>query len=337
MGEYTNKGIFSLKTLDFDATSSEKKTFEVDGKKVQSQFSISRILSTKILEPPINLNSILSFEFESTNNYDFILKLWYIAKEFIRFLCYRKNVFLPTADLSSLSENGKYEHFATLYILGEDDKVEEEILKKGRHIKYSYISGCEERILTDIANNLLYTRHFPTTYKQRRHIDVARFIMIITAFEWEFRRAYPTGVPKKESTIQTENVAMETLQSLINSSGGKLKKKYQFLKKLIKNDSLETEIVHIGKDYDDIIGPFGKYIYRLNKEEFNYAKIGKRLAEQRNRFAHGKLDKEFIDAALLDLIYLEYIIYAMQLRYYGVEDINIQRSINDLFGCNFAI
>lgn len=72
----------------------------------------------------------------------------------------------------------------------------------------------------------------PDTYKFGRHIDAARFIMITAAFEWEFHRAYPNGVPKKDSTIKVEKEASEAIQELIESSSGKLKKKYQFLKKL---------------------------------------------------------------------------------------------------------
>lgn len=65
--------------------------------------------------------------------------------------------------------------------------------------------------------------------------------------------------------------------------------------------------------------------------------MGKRLASQRNHFAHGDLDKDFIGLSLLDLMYMEYVIYAMQLKYYGVEDKNIRKSINDLFKLNFFI
>ena len=49
------------------------------------------------------------------------------------------------------------------------------------------------------------------------------------------------------------------------------------------------------------------------------------------------LDKEFIGLSLLDLIYMEYIIYAIQLRYYGVDTTNIRHAINDLFHLNYAI
>jgi hypothetical protein len=264
------------------------------------------------------------------------MRLWRIAREFIRFLCYRRNVYHPTVDIASPYEGGKHETFAKLYIVGEVEKSELETLKKGQYIKQAYIAGFEGDILTDIANGLLYTRHFPNTYEAGRHIDASRFIMITAAFEWEFHRAYPDGVPRKEATIKIEKEASDELQKLIESSSGKLKKKYQFLKKLIRSDSLQTEIVKMGEDYDDIIGGFGKQLYGLNDEKLVYSEMGERLANQRNHFAHGDLDKDFIGLSLLDLIYLEYVIYAMQLRFYGIDSDNIRKSINDLFHLNFA-
>ena len=91
----------------------------------------------------------------------------------------------------------------------------------------------------------------------------------------------------------------------------------------------------MGKDYDGIIGGFGKNLYSRNNVELNYNEMGERLADQRNHFAHGDLDQEFIGSSLLDLIFLEYIIYAMQLKYYGVSDENIRNAINDLFHLNY--
>ena len=161
--------------------------------------------------------------------------------------------------------------------------------------------------------------------------------MIMAAFEWEFKRMYPDGIPKDSNTIQIENEAMEAIEDLINKSKGKLKKKYKFLKNLISSDNLQSKIIKTGNDFDDAIGNFGKNLYELNNEILDYSKMGDRLANQRNNFAHGNLNKDFIGFSLLDLIYLEYIIYAMQLRYYGISDINIRKAINNLFRLNYYI
>ncbi len=109
------------------------------------------------------------------------------------------------------------------------------------------------------------------------------------------------------------------------------------MKRLVRSDSLQTEIIQMGKDYSDIIGVFGEHLYKLNDQVLKYTEMGQRLSDQRNHFAHGDLDKEFIGLSLLDLIYIEYVIYAMQLKYYGIDDNNIRKAINELFHLSFAI
>ena len=54
--------------------------------------------------------------------------------------------------------------------------------------------------------------------------------------------------------------------------------------------------------------------------------MGERLSSQRNNFAHGNLDKEFVGLSLLDLVVLEIVLYAMQLKYYGLEGIKIKKA-----------
>ena len=100
---------------------------------------------------------------------------------------------------------------------------------------------------------------------------------------------------------------------------------------------MQSEIEQVGTDFGEIIDRLGMHLYSLNKEKLVYTEMGKRLGDQRNHFAHGDLDQEFIDLSLLDLIYLEYIVYALQLKKHGVENLNIQKAINELFRCGMPI
>ena len=327
-------GVFSITTKNFDITSTIPQEFEVDEKKVSVQFSVSRKISTNFLEPPILLESSMLFEFGETDDYDFLVRLWFIAKEFISFLCYRNNICMRPAIVSSKKQDGKYQSFGTLTMMNQGTDEELYALKQNRCIKQSIISGHEGRILTDIASNSLYIRHLPKTYEDGRHIDASRFIMITAAFEWEFRRTYPNGVPKRKATILIESKATEALQKLIDSSTGKLKDKYKFLSKRIKSDSLKTELVKIEDDFHPIIGKLGEHLYSLNGEELIYSSMGERLSSQRNHFAHGDLDEDFIGLSLLDLMYLEYVVYAMQMKHYGIENANIRNAIKELFHLN---
>lgn len=335
--EWTEDGIFSIKTKNFHNTTSYKQYFSVDGKDVHVYFGISRISSFKIGKPPLELHSEMFFEFKKTNDYAFILRLWRIAKCFIQYLCYRKNVNLSSVELSAPYKDGKHRKFATLYIINEEIDNEPEILKKRRYIKQEYISGAEGKILNDIAENKIYLRHLPDTYRAGKSINAARFIMITAAFEWTFKKNYPNGISKKISTMKAEKLATNSMNKLIDNSTSKLKEIYKFLRKLIGSNSLQNEIEQVGKDYAEIIDIFGQHLYSINKEKLKYSEMGSRLSNQRNNYAHGNLDKDFDSLSLLDLIYLERIVYAMQLKEYGVQKISIQHAINDLFGCYIAL
>ena len=290
-----------------------------------------------VQDTPLKLTSIMIFEFESTDDYDFLFRLYNIAKMLIRYLCYRKNVVIDAVELSELMKNGKYHICAKMHILDNNQQCEEKTIKDGRYICQHYIAGLEGKILSDIASDTIYMRHLPDTYEAGRHIDAARFVMITAAFEWEFRRIFPEGVKKKERTLNVEEDAKQVLQGLIDNSTGELKGIYKYLQKSIGFSPLSGKITFVGRNLTEIIDVFGKYLYDLNGEEFNYSQMGERLSQQRNNYAHGNLDKDFVGLSLLDLIFLEMVLYAMQLKYYGLENIKIKRVLNELFHKNLMI
>ena len=81
----------------------------------------------------------------------------------------------------------------------------------------------------------------------------------------------------------------------------------------------------------------GEFATEMVSPKLEYSEMGKRLSSQRNHYAHGDLNQEFIGLSLLDLMYMEYMLYAIQLNYYGIDEKNIRRAINDLFHLNYAI
>ncbi|MGM9881363.1 MAG: hypothetical protein ACI31S_00770 [Bacilli bacterium] len=331
-------GTLGVDTRPFRETTTDKEMFKIDDTEIYMYFGISISSSYKIGEAPLNMNSTLYLEFEPTNNYEFIIKLLELTKKFVQYLCYRRNIIFTSVEISAPADNGLHQHFATLY-KSEDNESDVELypLEKGKFIKYEYIKGAMGNIMNDINSKSIYFEHIPDTYESGRRINAGRFVMITAGFEWEFKRNYPNGIKKSEKTIIAEQNVTNKIENLINNNSGKTKEIFKFLKKLIKTDSLKSSIVQYGKDYSDISDIFGNHLYSLNGEKLNYTKMGNRLSTQRNHFAHGDIDQEFIGLSLLDLIYLEYVIYIMQLKYYGVDDDKIKHVINELFRCNIMI
>lgn len=325
--EHNINGIIEIKTKKTSETKSNEQTFLVDQKKVTVFFGIAR--KTSLKDKPLELNSMMYFKFEETNDYSFLIRLWEIAKSFLQFLCYRKNVNLPKILIFHAPPSNQ----SCLYIVNEESDTEYLPLKKGRYIKQSLIAGYEDKILEDISENKLYQRHIPNSYKLSMTVDAAKFIMITAAFEWIFKRCYPNGIKKRQQTINAENIVKNKLDELISNSTDKVKEKYKSFKKHIKDDGLQNKIFQVGEDYKNIINEYGNTLYKINDTILNYSQMGQRIGYQRNNFAHGNLDKDFDNISLIDICFLEYMLYAMQLKLYNIPDENIKDIIKNLFGC----
>lgn len=335
--DWGENGIIDVSTKSFSETTTEKEKFNIDDKELLIYFGISISSSYKTGESPINLSSTMFIEFDSTDDYEFIITLLRISKQFIQYLCYRRNIVFSSVEIASPTSNGLHETFATLYETQENNVIEIYPIEKERFIKYGYIKGAIGKIIDDIVTKKIYLEHLPETYELGRHINAGRFVMITAAFEWEFKRNYPIGITKSKKTIEAEKRVTDIIEGLIKNNTGKSKEIFKFLKKLIKSDNLESRIIEYGRDYSSISDLFGNHLYNINNEKLDYKQMGKRLSDQRNHFAHGDIDKEFIGLSLLDLIYLEYIVYIMQLKFYGLDDDMIKHAINDLFRCNLAL
>lgn len=334
---FVNSGTFEVKARNFDYTTTNKQIFIVDSKSVSVTFDVARAIDMNNWDPPMKLSSNMLFELDATDDYRLILRLWYIAKQFVQFLCYRKDVYFSEVTLAAPCGNGKHERFAKMYVFeNKTNGVDSKSLKDERYIKQIHIAGHEGEILSNIADNKIYLRNLPESYEAGRHIDAARFVMITAAFEWEFNRMYPNGIPKSTQRLMAETEVTGKLEQLISESKGKTKSIFKSLLRAVKRSpTLANKIEKIGKDYGEILDAFGHQLYNFNNEDLDYKEIGARLAEQRNHFAHGDLDKDFIGLSLLDLIFLERIIYAIQLKNCGVSNENIRKSINELFHCRF--
>ncbi|KIC78131.1 HEPN domain-containing protein [Streptococcus constellatus] len=327
-------GKINISTYDFDSTTTEKQKFSVFGKEVQVYFGITRTTSLSIEKPPLVLSSSMIFHFEETQDYSFIRELNRIAKEFIQFLCNRRNISFTEIQLSNRQgEIGQFNE------IEEDIEIEMKPLKEGRYIQQKYIAGYEGKILNDIAKNNLYLRHLSKSFNDSRIIDAASFVLRTAAFEWEFSRLFSEDELKSEQRKKLEEEASKELERLIENSTGKLKKIYKDLKKsVVSYLSLSQKIDQIFEEYGaSLLDLFGQSIYKLNNISYNHSEIAERIGKQRNNFAHGNLDKEFINESLLDVVFLEQIVLAMQLQYFGIDEITTKKIINEVFRHNLTV
>lgn len=334
---FNENGEAELRLKPYEQNQAEEFEFNYKEKNVKCCFNILKKLYGKITEFPVQIRSQISLQFEKTDSYILIADFYDIVKKFIQFLCYRKNVTIEEIKLYSKDKENIYREVGTFETQSKDVLKEDERILENRYISYDFIKESLENIFQSIASQDLYMRHLPNTYKDGIIENESTFIMTTAAFEWEFRKLYPEGIPHSELTKKAKEETTEKINELIKESTGKKKKIYKNLLKFIDLEGFSDNLEYTCNELNDIIFPFGDKLYKINNENLDYKNMGERLSEQRNHFAHGDLDQEFIGLALLDLIFLKEVVYAMQLKRFGVTDENIRKSLNKLFNAGVSV
>lgn len=329
IGDAGNAGV------NLKSTESESNIFIVDDKEVKCFFSVDRKLSSQVKETPILLATNINFEFDTTNDYMFIVKIYFIAKQFIQYLVYRKNIQFDKITTRILNEDNLYEENGQVYINEEILYDEDEKIISTNYIPFDFIKNFENKILQEISSNTLYIKHIPLHHNYSK--NEASFVLITAGFEWEFKQLFPEDTRKTEERLKLIEDANSNIQGLIDTSTGKMKKIFKSLLNFTDLSGLDSNIEYALNTLNDIIYEFAEYLYELNNKEMNYTDIAKRVSIQRNNFAHGNLDKDLDPDSILDIILLERLIYIMQLKRIGIPDINIKKCINQLFNYNFII
>ena len=333
---FNENGEAEVKLKSFDKTQTENFRFVIKDKEVDCNLNISKTLYGKITEYPVRIRSAITLNFEPIQDYSILQDLYNVIKKFIQYLCYRKNISIEDVNIYT-SDNKQYRSIGTFEIINDDIIQEEDKILENRFISYEYIKKYESNILQSIVDESLYMRHIPMTYKEGRIENEATFIMTTAAFEWEFKKLFKNGIPHSQKTIEAKENSTNEIENLIKNSQGKEKKIYKNLLKFISLEGFAENLEYTCNSLNEIIYPFGKKLYELNNEELDYKKMGERLSQQRNHFAHGDLDKEFIGLALLDLIFLKEIVYAMQMKRFEIPNENIKRSLNELFNAGIQL
>lgn len=331
---FDDNGALSFNTKPIDDSKSEAQSFVINDKMVNVSFIIARQFK-RVNPNPIKLFSVMSFNFEETDDFIFMNRLFHSAEIFLQYLHYRKNVGISEITLCTINDKSQMLECAQFFLCDNDGDNEKG--EGDRVILQSYMGGQEGKLFQALVDNNIYTRHIPKNYADFRVFNAARIIMITAAFEWEFSQLFPDAEIRSDKRVEAESEAEKALSLLVNESTGELKKIYKHLKSCVKDNTLECRIVFAYKAMENVFKIFGEHLYSMNDIKFNCNEIAKRLSEQRNNFAHGKLNKQFSKVSLLDIMWLERMVYVMQLRRLGLPDRNIQLAINRLFACHLAL
>lgn len=331
--EYSTDGSIKMSIKPSADTTLIDGKFTIMDSEIEIQFAIARAVSFDNSSQPVELHGIMIFKFSAQDSIEMFVRMSEYAKMFLSFLCYRNNTSFRKISLQKKNEKGQFLECGECVIFSSDE-IENSTLIAERRIPYSYIREKACLLLQDIVQGALYLRHIPYSYRDSRRISPARFVLIMAAFDWEFRKMYPDGLPKSSAREAAERIAKDTLSDLVESSTGKLKNIYKYLLDRTQDTSMQTKIAHTCNDNSEIASILGKQLYSSNSGALDFSLISERLGKQRNNFAHGNIQDPVSDHAVLDFLFLERIIYVMQLSRYLKDDTPIVNAISELFNLN---
>ena len=344
----------------FSKTTTDLGKVKIDDIDVSCQLGLS--LTRSFSKTPISLQANLQLRFEETDDYGFLLNLIWNVERLLQFLCYRRNINFTAIRFEEYSIGAAAEFQQSLRNLANNEKLESKdgeytekkcyicaklaeselltrvenknVIEK-RYIPHCSLDGKLSDIFQDIIDGKLYLRHMPDTFSSGNRVNPANFIMIMAAFEGEYDRLNPPEAQKPKK-LQAQNAVKEQLETLVSSSTGEAKSIYKRFIKQVAYRPLKDEIHSTIKKHLAVIEPMGKYLYAVKKLELNPAKISERLAEQRDAFAHGNLAKPFDYASALDIRFMEYLVFIMQLSKYEIPAENIKGIVKKLYKINIT-
>lgn len=335
---YDNEGNMNLKIKSFEEVNSIKKQIKLKNTMIDYSFEIKRKISTKDINNYFIANAILKFEWNTLlDDYEIVYDIIITGYTFISYLYYRQNINFESIDLLNRDEDGTYSTIGqmNIYTHNNEKEVEEDYLKK-HYIDYNYIKTIDDKILQAIIDRNIFIRHIPENEFKRNQITPQSFVIVSSAFEWEFKQLFPNGVEHKQTKL---NKIGEIKNDLLQLSSNYGNPKNKMIDKIIEDmgkDNLESKLIYANKKFKSVAEVFLKHLCALNHIE-NKNKIFTNLQKLRNDFAHGNMDIDIDSDGFVGIIYLERLVYIMQLKRFGLNDDNIKKAVNRLFGGSIAL
>lgn len=282
-------------------------------------------------EHPIFANSRFITEFSEPVTVDTVIEAFEYTLRFFLYTTYRANVDIRKADLFVVNEKGNHDYWGILaFPKGEPPEKD----KDARHhlIKYCDLKEKTALLFEAIKNEQISLQHICSDYSSTHSYPISRVIMVLAAFERIYGHIHGKDTERSEEYIEIKAKVVELIEQLQNENIGKRKKAAKTLKDYVFNrdSSFSTNAAYALKDCADIMKPF---VLKRFKGDYNSIidEISDRIGIVRNGVAHCKLDFELEAVHLADILIMEELLYAMQLKHIGLSTHECHKAIGRLF------
>ena len=293
------------------------------------------------------LHPKLRVEFENTDDVAYVFSVYQMILRFLKIIRYDVKCGKLLVDLVGIKDE-KISHNGYLC---DYTGVQEPITYIGYNIEYMKLKPYIGKMLQFAAENEGYSfKHFPKDGIRYRgiHYTGTDFVNIFSAFENECRA--DSSLYEKVDTSRIQDIKKNALERVEVLLTNELREDEQnFLDEVIsrinqagtqfgqaKKIQQAYDVLHAALD-DSIERIFyrTKIKGKLSVEELE--RISKYLTKVRGKVSHGANIDDFSDDDVQSIKFLEILTYAMLLKRAGLDDLDIEKVIGAVFGCNFKI
>lgn len=290
-------------------------------------------------ERPLFANSKFVVDFDEPTDLDTTVAAFEHILRFFIYSAYRANVGIRLADLYLLNKQGKRDYLGIL-VLPKADSIEKDQSVLRRCLSYGDLGEKTASIVSDLRDHHMTLQYICENHKERSLYPVSRVIMILASFERVYGTIYGKDTDRSQLYIDTKDEVIKIILTYEDGCSGKKKGYAKSLRKYVENrdSSFAFNVSYALKDCVEIMAPFIKKRYKKCDEEI-IGGISERLGEIRNGVAHCRLDFDLEPIHMKDLLIMEELLYAMELKHIGLPIEKSGNAVSSLFNeqLTFAI
>ena len=286
---------------------------------------------------PIEATSIFVTTFSKPVNLDSLIISYKNLILFFRYITYRSNISIHSADVFLLNKDGERD-YKGLLMFKQNEVIEDDKTVPDKIIKFYLLKNKTGKLITNIKNGILGFQHLCDSIENTHHYPVSRIIMILSEFEREFRNIYGRDYDRSDDYLLVKNDVLSLIDSYLKNTSGKRRQYAKQFRKYVNNrdSSFEATLKTALYDCKEVMEPFLIKRYEGTYETISFD-LSSRMGEIRNGIAHSRSDLRFDAIHLSDIKIVEELLYAMRLKKMKLKTHDIQKAINDLFSEHMAI
>jgi len=282
-------------------------------------------------ETPFDSYSRLKLKFSNSIDLDAIVMHAMNVQSLLKYISYRTNINFTDISTYISIGGGKIQNCGKL-VFKRSLHEERNDKAKRRIIKAENLNVYTAKLLRAIEREEIPHGLFCNSIEDMSNYTTSRIIMILAAFESEYRNAYGQDTKRSEIYKKTKENVVANLKIYAASLSGKQKKYANgFAKGILNSDSSYGDnLLYAFDDCKTIIEPFVKKHFKGSYKRIT-EDVSANINELRNGIAHSRLDLRIKARHLAEIKLVEEMFYVVRLKKMGIKDEAIQKSINDLF------